>query len=919
MDGQRRIHQAALQSNTGLRRLVSLVVLLILVLLMIKQVSDPKKVARVGGAVGLFPKENQRLSLSENSTQLTPNLTQEPVVSPPSPANTSPEQQELTPDVENLGLVSLDPSIERNSQVLEHLMRNLPPDAKPILARQVFGILDRSKKSPSEENQAIENLDHWLNESRAKLTRWINLSQSQSSENTELIDLQSALNVWANNRSKPDLSELPPEFQRSLRLSLDRTLLNDLSDNTPWRTNERLPLARQLIRATELANRFDNAIDIDAVPAIAIPQLLSQTDILRGRCYRLKGTIGLIDQPSSMELAEARKLNYSVLWIRPDDLSNQPVNLYIPEGIKPNDKLKVGDFIQFAGIIVKRRAYASQRGGEITPVLIATCVRVEAPEETPTQASTPETHNPSDRSSRSHRIAKELFKNRNKEPWNPPIDLQAPLELIQQALSRHLGSLSTTTTDWMDPEKLSSDPAALACLANLVKFENEIDTVVSVGNNSMLNTTPSEKSTLEMFQPILGGWNGHVTKIRNLKMDPQLLPGLDWKTLYGIEVSLESPSMNPNPTRHTVQVLAKDIPDLWRSAQQIYQPVSIQGLGLVPLENNKPATDSHQSNQPSVILASRLAWKSTHENLQNPIAPSNWIPKLGSGQTLLIDHGWDLAQCDMLERMHGQSLGGKEARAFYTLLAASNATLNDSKTKPNDKSHLKVMDWIRNTETMKSTKIDERAKKRSAGESIQARVQVRRIQRIDVGNPQHQRWLGTNHYYQLDGIADIGPNRIEVKYGKDYEPITYERDFPITLVASQLPAWILSDPTTLSGIEDLSRTPSDLDSSASIAWSTKIRLDVCGFAYRIWKFRTPQVSAATEDTGYQQAPMLMVYDWQLARGPSESDTPRNNKTSPLASILTTLVGLAAIGWFAYRISSQSKKNNAKGLQRHRFK
>lgn len=919
MDGQRRIHTAALQSNTGPRRLVSLVVLLILVLMMIKQVSDPKKVARVGGAVGLFPKENQPPYSPENSTQLAQNLSPGPAVSTPPPEDATHEHRELNPDIESLGLVSLDPSIQRNSQVLEHLMRNLPSDAKPNLVRQVFGIVDRTGKSPNEETQAVESLDNWLNESRAKLARWINLSHSQSSGNTELIDLQSALDDWSNDRSKPDLSDLPQEFQRSLKLSLDRTLLNEFSDNTPWRTNERLPLARQLIRATELGSRFDNAIEIDAVPSIAIPQLLSQTDILRGRCYRLKGTIGLIDQATSMELADSRKLNYSVLWIRPDDLSNQPVNLYVPEGIKPNNELKVGDNVEFAGIIVKRRAYASQRGGEITPVLIATCLRVQDPDEAPSEPLASATTTPSKRSVRSELIARELSKNRNQQAWTPPVDLQAPLDLIQQVLSRHMGNLSASTPDWIDAEKLSSNPAALACLANLVKFENEIDTVASNGNNSMLNTEPWEKNSLAKFQPILGGWNGHVTKIRHLNMDPQLLPGLDWKELYGIEVSLESPSMNPNPTRHTVEVLAKDIPDLWRSVQEIYQPVSIQGLGILPIANNDSANDSPQSKLPSVILASRIAWKSPPKNLQDPNEISKWIPKLSPGQTRLIDHGWDLAQCDMLERLHGQSLNGKEARAFYTLLAASNATQSDSKSKADDKADLKVMDWIRSTETMKSSKIDEPSKKRSAGESIQARVQVRRIQRIDVGNPQHQQWLGANHYYQLDGIADIGPNRIEVKYGKNYEPITYERDFPITLVASQLPAWILSDPTTLSGTENLSQTPSDLDSSSSIAWSTKIRLDVSGFAYRIWKFRTPQVSAATDDTGYQQAPMLMVYDWQLARGPSESDKPRTNKTSPLPSIVTTLIGLAAIGWFAYRISSQSKKTNAKGLQKHRFK
>jgi hypothetical protein len=221
---------------------------------------------------------------------------------------------------------------------------------------------------------------------------------------------------------------------------------------------------------------------------------------------------------------------------------------------------------------------------------------------------------------------------------------------------------------------------------------------------------------------------------------------------------------------------------------------------------------------------------------------------------------------------------------------------------------------------MKAPKIDESLRERSVAELIQTRVQIRRIQRVDVRNEQHRKWLGSNHYYQLDGIADIGANRIEVKYGKDYEPITYEKEFPITLVTTEIPGWVLSDPSTLNGSdEQLTQSSTDLDSAASIAWSTKIRLDVMGYAYRIWKFKTPQVSAATDDTGFQQAPMLIAFDWKLAKGPSASEKHSFKKISPMASLVTTLVGLAAIGWFTYRMISRSRKQTFKGLQKHKFK
>jgi hypothetical protein len=287
-----------------------------------------------------------------------------------------------------------------------------------------------------------------------------------------------------------------------------------------------------------------------------------------------------------------------------------------------------------------------------------------------------------------------------------------------------------------------------------------------------------------------------------------------------------------------------------------------------------------------------------------------------------------LAFCDAIELLQGQSLTSKDTRPFYTLLAAS----NEPQSQETQARAYSVMEWIRRTESMKSTKSLVREQQRSVAERIDARVQIRRIQRVDVRNAQSQAWLGSNHYYQLDGLADIGPSRIEVKYGKDYEPIAYEREFPITLVATKLPAWLLSDPTTLISSSDLSQETIDLDSASSIAWTTKIRVDVSGYAYRIWRFRTPQVSAVTQDTGYQQAPMLVVDRWNLPEGPLVSDRLESDRASSsssssnswsigsmesdrasvpsnswsIGSILTTLLGLLAIAWFAYRMNATAK-------------
>ena len=431
MDGQRRIHQSALQSNAGPKRLISLIVLLVLVLIMIQQVSDPKKVGKVAGAVGLLPQSTQN-NATQNSTATPSNSsgTSSGTSSgraPESPPDLPSSQVSdgLSAAIEGLGLASPDPDVERQSQVLEVLLKNLSDEVKTTLADRLFGIIDqRAPQSPdptASDRQA--SLKLWSSDAQRSILRWIDLSDSTTADHAMLNAVRESLERWTQLEPLAPLPESLAGFQRSLQLAMDRALMSDLSDNTPWKTTERLALARLLVRASDLFRQLDPSIRIDAVPTIAIPQLLSQTDTLRGRCFRTQGTVGRIDQPSSIELADGRKLNYSVFWLRPEDLSDQPINVYVPEGVAAARELQVGDSLQVAGLIAKRRAYASKRGGEIAPVLIATGLLLDvAPEPQGSSLAN---------NGQSLGISKELARLRNPMPWIPPVDRQIPLDLVE--------------------------------------------------------------------------------------------------------------------------------------------------------------------------------------------------------------------------------------------------------------------------------------------------------------------------------------------------------------------------------------------------------------------------------------------------------------------------------------------------------
>ncbi|MFN9958307.1 MAG: hypothetical protein ACK55I_34840, partial [bacterium] len=114
-----------------------------------------------------------------------------------------------------------------------------------------------SKTTTTSDPNSTDSIDSWLEASKATLSRWVDLTDIQSPEHGNLEALRVALENSTTAISKGDLDQVPEQLLRSLRLALDRTLLSDLSDNTPWRTTERLSLARLLDRGSQLGQYFD--------------------------------------------------------------------------------------------------------------------------------------------------------------------------------------------------------------------------------------------------------------------------------------------------------------------------------------------------------------------------------------------------------------------------------------------------------------------------------------------------------------------------------------------------------------------------------------------------------------------------------------------------------------------------------------
>lgn len=237
-------------------------------------------------------------------------------------------------------------------------------------------------------------------------------------------------------------------------------------------------------------------------------------------------------------------------------------------------------------------------------------------------------------------------------------------------------------------------------------------------------------------------------------------------------------------------------------------------------------------------------------------------------------------------------MSGRESQAFYEMLRASTRSLeSDENVTPSDV--LSVMDSIQRAEkrkALRSSKKDEavpsNALAASAGYFIDGVVQIRRVQRIEVRDPKEQDWLGSDHYFQLDGFADIGRSRITVRYDDIAEPLIFEKEFPVTLVAARLPDSLFVD-------------ANDRTAGESQAWYPRARMAVSGWFYRMWRFKTTQVSEATNDKEAQQGPLLVVRQFS---DPPPLQTANASNASPFwVTAWTSIIGGVGALWILYWI------------------
>ena len=854
-EGQRGTRRVVLQQSNSYRTLISLVLLLGLVLLLTQQFSDTKKVARIGQAIGLFEKDEV---IDDNSLDGSPSLDRS--------AEISVEHRRL---FENLQLRSDGDVAFREQSIWMYYFSRLTTEQQDLLFR--FFLAPKSKV-------AKEELASLMEECSVVLTSWWDRYQDQDNvmpeqlsnagvNDSDLIKLmRERLNEWRSNE------ETVREVGSSFRIALDRVLLKRFLDNQNWMSKEQIVALRSWARIRELRYALDEGwITAEQLPTIELSQLMGgENTSYRGVPLRFLGTIASADERTGrLQSEEWNGVAYRVWWMKPSEISPQPVAVYVPIELEPSQfEADQESELEIFGFFAKRKAYASQRGPEVAPVLFAAAVRKSS----------------SSSAVKAGAYSRWLSSDVKSSSWLPPTDFATPLRLIKSTL----GAVPSSSDNRSIEDPLPA--RALSLLLTAQKHGPELQTLTTRNQNWDLSEQ-LKIGTLRGWCNKLKVWNLDSIKAseENKEVVSTLLrEGLT--TTYELSVQLSASSAGK---QHVVYV--SSIPEAWRlmldgDTLDLRQPIEVIGFLC-----------SSDIDDQSYCVGNKVAWKLQPEESEDI---TKIQPEVTDVERYLLQRGWDLSQKDVVQQLQSpaQPLSRQEEDGLFSLLRIA----NEDRAKLRENSSFTptpIVQIVKNSLSASS-----KSKQRPSLLWTECDARVVRVTRIKIDSPAQQRVLGQDHYYQLDCFADIGNVTFEIP--TETESITYAGEYPITCVSLDIPEWLRSQqPTADQSLEsDASSEILDMETNPNQdVFYPRLNGKVSGWFYRFWSYRTQEMTQRLGIKHRQITPLIVMSDFQIAKSNEQS------LSEDTFSAIVWIAGLVTVGaiWWAVRSYGKSKDKQPK--------
>jgi hypothetical protein len=939
--------------------------------------------------LGENPEENEKHSTRKqgSSTSQAPMLLE------------SQSSQTTSVDWANLSLAAADPKVDQFSQMWDLLLQLAAPEVVSELAGTFFQaereagnqtVNHVESGSVSEEAKLVkvsEEVRLWLVQANERVASWLEAIESESvgsqsieaqsvdslsqgieqlaTPDTNALDaivpdpntlgrFPSQLAAWSalTDGGVPSASAaLSDEVRQGLRIALDRRLLKSIRDASPWRSVERPSLLRTLQRASQV-NLSIQATQptLQNVLKVEVPTLTKQANDFRGRLVRMRGRpISNVSNANASNanpsIAEATSaawgdFAYDVLWIYPDDNSQQPVCLYAlksppnrtgdsvksheinsaPAGGWPVLKAdQVGKInansqsVEVTGFFIKRLAFASPRGVDIAPVIVVSHSRWVDDElpSSPTAAETEATKSIDFLSKSGAPVV----------PWVEPGVHRNQLRLLSEVLEEPLNAISQDSLQ-----------ALTLPTPNLTDLDNNPKTDDSKTDSPLVQVlyqlprlqkplTGAIESNKRIGAAKLTRLSGIATEWLPIPLSGPQAMAIGKREVYRLKIEpIALNASKDQPTAPPVYALVNTIPSHWKLAgngktdepigglmktepmalatggdsasvhalapSSIWQPVTLEGLLL--------ETDSTAKRQIMLCDSPQWSWRwAESDEVNKPnLTRENIRPGISSDWYQLGAAGWDLSAIRFIQSLRGKPITAEESRAFYSLIDVAERISSPPKTDRSETDHTHP--------TITPFQALQGGPQSILGR-VAAKIRIVRVTRIDVPEESNRRNLDGTEYYELDGLADIGKQVIQLKNPDGSGEIRFAGQFPMTLIAKTVPDWLLNN-----SIESKSKTTPEQNLQQGV-WYPSINLEIEGIFYRLWSYSTGQTVKASEQMEgselRQIGPLVAVTKWK----PLLEQRKSSNPTRSLArEVMTALIVAAAIVWFFFRYRTVKK-------------
>jgi hypothetical protein len=269
------------------------------------------------------------------------------------------------------------------------------------------------------------------------------------------------------------------------------------------------------------------------------------------------------------------------------------------------------------------------------------------------------------------------------------------------------------------------------------------------------------------------------------------------------------------------------------------------------------------------VLAKSVQWV-LPSNTPLEVAEGEMFPKLPKHWIALGRAGWNLTWLDRVAENNQMPLQANESDAFLGLIRLLSSSQQVMEAwPPPDITPLKAL-----------------ADPRSAcGKQVQWQVRIVRGAVVPLEKAEQREALGANHYYQFDGFVDIGNQRVRYQVGG--EEISFEREFPITLVT----------------YSDDSFVPVSQIAGGQLAWQIGKFAQVRGCFYRLWSYQSDLVQQ-NNPSARQAAPLVIVSSMSPTMPAVRPSSTSEVGWFGYALCVATLLILGAILYFSMRQDSR---------------